>query len=1219
MDSLKDKTAKGLFWGGMNNGVQQLLGLAFGIILGRLLDPSDYGMTAMLAVFSVIANELQASGFKTGLINLKDPQHEDYNAVFWFNILAGTVLYVILFLAAPWIAAYYHHQTALIPLSRYVFLGFVFSSFGMAQSAYLTKQMQIKQIAKCGMTATMTSSIISVILAALGFGYWALATQYLAYIAVNTLLLWYFSPWRPSLITHHSMFVTPLRRLFPFSVRIMISAIVTQVNMNVMNLLLGRYYGKTMTGHYNKAYEWSSKGFLFVQNMLKQVDQTVLVGLHDEQERQLQVLRKMVRFTAFVSFPLLFGLGLVSHEFIVLAIGEKWTFSASLLPLLCLCGAFMPLSALLTDAVISQHRSDIYLWNTLVLGILQIALMVGLWREGIYMMVIAYTLLNIIWTFVWHFFVGRLMHYRLLDFLKDILPFALIAAAVMVATGWATASVAGALQFVGAYAALWLLLISRVLLASLLYYTVLRLSGAVILKECLAFIKYRRRLLMIGVLLCGAAQMQATDYRKLSGYVRQVVAREWLQPKSPTRSTLPKRRMTAFVKADIAEADALWEAYDCRSFARMGDISIVSIPISRLSRLSEHPAIRRIEARPSAMLLMDTTTTVVNALPAYQATDRHPAFTGKGVVVGVMDVGFDLTHPNFYDPTATQYRIGAFWDQLSKDTVGSAFPVGRDFVGYEAVKAQQRSYDGLRQTHGTHTLGIAAGGGYTSPFRGVAYESDICLVSNAVNDDIVLIDSADYDKYTTATDALGFKYIFDYADRQGKPCVASFSEGYPPCFDEDDSLFSAFLDSLSTPGHIIVASAGNEGIARTYLPKPKGMERAGAFLNVNKETAFYRISSEGPLRLHLYAYDEDSTPHDTLTLTSEDPRIDSLLTSRLPLGEDTCSVFITRYASTFGNDSIYQLAITADTTLSIRPVALVIEGASHAVEVFGSSTYAFKDNAIDNRWNAAQAGHDILAPSCFPSVICVGATAHRLGFTNYEGTYKDYSYGYQKGFRGIYSSTGPTIDGLIKPDVMAPGNNVISSYSSYYLEENPDARDIGSDVEHFDFEGRTYAWNANSGTSMSAPVVAGTIALWLQANPQLSTADVKDLLSRTCRRPEASAAYPNVEYGYGEIDAYRGLLCILGIDKIEGVSTYTPSRLHLCQYEGRLRVTTRQPTTSPLSLRLYDLSGTLLSETSLPMGITEADLPLPASVGGIYIVQADSRDGQLSGSRLIRL
>jgi len=456
----------------MNNGVQQLLGLAFGIILGRLLDPSDYGMTAMLAVFSMIANELQSSGFKTGLINMKNPQHKDYNAVFWFNILAGAILYALLWLAAPLIADYYH-QPKLIPLSRYVFLGFVFSSFGMAQSAWMTKQMRIKQIAQCGMTATLTSSLVSVVMAWQGFGYWSLATQYLMYIAVNTLLLWWFSPWRPTL----SVTFEPIRRLFPFSVRIMISAILTQVNSNIMNLLLGRYYGETNTGHYNQAYQWSSKCFLLVGNMLKQVDQTVLVGLGEERERQLAVLRKMVRFTAFISFPLLFGLGLVSHEFIVLAIGEKWAFSASLLPLLCLCGAFMPLSTLLTDAVITHQRSDIYLWNTLILGVLQILLMVGLWRQGIYTMVIAYTLLNIVWVFVWQVIVNRLMDYRIGAFLKDILPFALTAAGVMAVTGICTQGID----------TLWVKLLCRVVMAAVLYLGVMRVAGAVILKECIDF------------------------------------------------------------------------------------------------------------------------------------------------------------------------------------------------------------------------------------------------------------------------------------------------------------------------------------------------------------------------------------------------------------------------------------------------------------------------------------------------------------------------------------------------------------------------------------------------------------------------------------------------------------------------------------------------------------------------------------------------------------
>ncbi|MBQ9646231.1 MAG: lipopolysaccharide biosynthesis protein [Prevotella sp.] len=477
-ETLKDKTAKGLLWGGINNGVQQLVGLVFGIILGRLLSRDDFGMIAMITIFSLIANELQSSGFKTGLVNMKSPRHEDYNAVFWFNVLAASIIYLILFLCSPLIAAYYH-QPALTWLCRYVFLGFVFSSFGMAQSAYLTKNLHIKQIAQSGMTAVVLSSITGAGLAWLGFSYWALATQSLVYILTNTLLLWHFSPWRPTF----SFNFDPVRRLFPFSVKILITAILQHVNVNVMNIMLGRHYSARDTGDYNQAYQWSSKCFLLVQNMLKQVDQPVLAGLHDERERQLHVLRKMMRFTAFISFPMLFGLGLVSHEFIVLTIGEKWVFSASLLPWLCLSGAFMPLSTLLADMIVSRGRSDIYMWCTLGLGCSEIVLMATLWPYGIRTMVYAFVAVSILWTGVWFCFVSRLTGYRTLSFLKDTVPFALAASGVMAATRYLTAPIAS----------LWLLLAARVAVAAALYYVVMRLAGTQILAECQQFVTSRFR------------------------------------------------------------------------------------------------------------------------------------------------------------------------------------------------------------------------------------------------------------------------------------------------------------------------------------------------------------------------------------------------------------------------------------------------------------------------------------------------------------------------------------------------------------------------------------------------------------------------------------------------------------------------------------------------------------------------------------------------------
>ena len=687
-----------------------------------------------------------------------------------------------------------------------------------------------------------------------------------------------------------------------------------------------------------------------------------------------------------------------------------------------------------------------------------------------------------------------------------------------------------------------------------------------------------RRSLLMALLFFVMAQGMATDYHKLSGYVRQVLTGHD-NPKRSRGEGQQKhtdRRLTAFVRIDASETDDVLQEYNCRLYAQKDDIAIMSIPLSRLSLLSEHPAVKRIEASPMASLTMDTTTTVVNILPVYTATDEHPAFTGDGVVVGLM--------------------------------------------GYEAVREHERSYDGLIQTHGTHTLGIAVGSGYDSPYRGVAYESDICLVSNAVSDDIELIDSVDYDKYTTAVDALGFKYIFDYADRQGKPCVASLSEGYPPYFDEDDILFAEFLDSLKGPGHIIVASAGNENVSRTYMLKPKGTEVAGAFLNVFKTSASYRIKSDGQMRIHLYVYNKESgTVEEELTISSDDSRLDTLLVDTLALGEYTCQINAIRYASALDTDSIYLLRMDADTTFTVRPIALAVEGKESKVEVFGTSYYAFKRNTIDSRWKAGEYGRNILAPACFPAAICVGSTAHRLGFTNYEGEYIDRSSDEEVGMRSYYSSTGPTVSGLTKPNVMAPGNNVISSYSSFYLENNPEAKDIAWNVAHFDYNGRTYAWAADSGTSMAAPVVAGIIALWLQANPRLTPQDVMDIFSRTCRHPDEELTYPNSEYGYGEIDAYRGLLDILGLDKIEGISLHQPSLMHISQQDGQLKLLFDQQPSSELRLRVYSVSGSLCYEGVIQPLTSEMFVTLPFTLKGLYVIQIDSRSKDFSGSQIVRM
>ena len=287
MSTLKEKTAQGLLWGGLNSGIQQLVGLAFGIVLGRLLSPSDYGMMAMISIFSLVATALQDSGFRTALTNIEHPKHEDYNSVFWFNIIMASSLYVILFLAAPLIGEYYH-TPRVVPLCRYAFLSIVIASFGTAQSAYLFKHLRAKQQAEAGALAVTLSSLTGVGMAFAGMAYWSLATQGLVYVGINTLLQWHFSPWRPSI---HGITFAPVRRMFRFSCKILATTIMTLVNNNVLNILLGHYFTPRDTGNYNQAYQWNTKRYSLVQSMAAQVAQPVLVSLYGEEDRQKDVFR----------------------------------------------------------------------------------------------------------------------------------------------------------------------------------------------------------------------------------------------------------------------------------------------------------------------------------------------------------------------------------------------------------------------------------------------------------------------------------------------------------------------------------------------------------------------------------------------------------------------------------------------------------------------------------------------------------------------------------------------------------------------------------------------------------------------------------------------------------------------------------------------------------------------------------------------------------------
>ena len=673
-------------------------------------------------------------------------------------------------------------------------------------------------------------------------------------------------------------------------------------------------------------------------------------------------------------------------------------------------------------------------------------------------------------------------------------------------------------------------------------------------------------------------------------------------------------RDAAYVCAFVKTTDrSVLKAYGCQELTRAGNISIANIPVAQLGRLSQDRRVRRIEARPLGDILMDSVARQIGVLPLHEGTNLPQAFTGKDVVVGVMDIGFDLTHPNFYDRTASNYRIKRLWDFLSTDTVGSPLYVGRDYTTTEELLALAHSRDGEDQTHGTHTLGIAAGSGYTSKYRGVAFESDLCLVANAVSSNAVLIDSANRSKFTFATDALGFKYIFDYATSVNKPCVISFSEGSPQDFWGYDLLYYEMIDQMVGPGRILVAAAGNQGAVKSWFRKPKGQPSTGSFFRHSGKLFIGTLKSADDFQLRLTFYEEGREPLliDTRSVVSLK---DSLLTLR-GLGSID-SLQVEAYPSCFNPDDIcYDVMLYAQKNIGIDvPLSLEVIGTDADVEYWRYNGSLYENTALNSALNAGECVRNIHSPSSCPRVICVGANMYRQGITNYMGEWKSSSKG-GNGLRNVHSSVGPTTDGRTKPDVMAPGINIISSYSSYYLEHHPDANDITWDVEHFTFNGRTYPWNSCSGTSMSCPAVAGTIALWLQAKPDLTPEEALDVIAHTSRHPDTSLTYPTNEYGYGEIDAYAGLLYLLKANKIEGLSAaHTTAQLQLT---GRdLQIWFPQPTPTPACLRIYTLDGRMVYQTRLTAGQQAHAISLAGLPAALYAVQID---GTEAGSTLLRL
>lgn len=474
---LKERTEKSLFWSMLNNGTLQLLNILFGVVLARLLTPGDYGIVGVLTIFTLIAGNLQSSGFTQALINLKPPKPEDYNSVFWFNVIVSVVLYTILWFCAPLIAAFFH-QPVLVDVSRFVFLAFLISSLGIAHAAYMSKNMMNREIAIINLIALLCSGATGIILAFNGYAYWSLAWQQVIYITVLNIGRYYFVKWRPIFKIDFG----PVKRMFGFAVNILFTNIINTLSGQILTFIFGRFFPITQVGNFTQANKWNTQANTFVSGTLTQVVQTVLVSVNDDKERQKRIFRKMIRFTAFVTFPVMLGLALVANEFVIVVLGNKWLDCIPLLQVLCMAGAFIPFYTVYQHLAIGCNRGDLYLWCNVGQIVMQIGLILlcyYLFSQSIIVVVTVYSIFMILWLAAWQVAAKHLINLKWSEAFLDIVPFLLITVVVFTITYFATLFIHNNV----------LLLITKVIFGAALYIIVMKLAKVKIFDECWQFLR----------------------------------------------------------------------------------------------------------------------------------------------------------------------------------------------------------------------------------------------------------------------------------------------------------------------------------------------------------------------------------------------------------------------------------------------------------------------------------------------------------------------------------------------------------------------------------------------------------------------------------------------------------------------------------------------------------------------------------------------------------
>lgn len=423
--SLKDKTVKGVGWSAVDNVARYAVTFVVSVVLARLLSPDDYGLLGLIAIITAVCNAIIEGGFTNALIRKKDVTEADYNTVYIVNFFISLVLFAFVYFCSPLIAEFFCREE-LVPLTRVSSLGMIIGALALVQQTRLTKRIDFKTQTKITFIASVSSGIVGIVMAVLGYGVWSLVVQGLVSQTVRTAFLWIYNKWLPSF----SFSVESFKELFGFGWKVMAVGLIDTVWKELYQVVVGKFYSPATLGQYTRAKQFSTLFSSNLTGVVQRVTFPVLSTIQDERVRMVAAYRRIIKATMFVTSVSMLLLGAISEPLLYCLIGSKWHEAATYLPLICISGTLYPLHAINLNMLQVQGRSDLFLRLEIVKKLIAIVpLFIGA-LIGIIPMLISHLFTGVIAFFLNSHYSGRILGYTSLMQLKDITPSYMLSAIV---------------------------------------------------------------------------------------------------------------------------------------------------------------------------------------------------------------------------------------------------------------------------------------------------------------------------------------------------------------------------------------------------------------------------------------------------------------------------------------------------------------------------------------------------------------------------------------------------------------------------------------------------------------------------------------------------------------------------------------------------------------------------------------------------------------------